>query len=159
MERNAKYVVRLDAAERGRLQAMVDQGKGSKTTRQRAFLLLKADEGEHGPGWADAKIAEAFEVGVRTVERTRRLLVTEGFEAVLVRKPSPHRQYRKLDGAQEAELVKLACSKPPAGRARWTLQLLADRLVERKVVVSIGREAVRTTVKKMTSSHGSASSG
>jgi Homeodomain-like domain len=148
MERKAKYVVRLDESERGRLQGLVDQGKGSKTTRTRAWILLKADEGEHGPAWPDGKIAEAFEVGVRTVERTRRLLVTEGFEAVLVRKPSTHRQYRKLDGAQEAELVKLACSKPPAGRARWTLQLLADRLVERKVVASIGREAVRTTLKK-----------
>lgn len=159
MERNAKYVVRLDELERGRLQEMVDRGQGSKTTRNRALILLKADEGEHGLGWADAKIAEAFDVGVRTVERTRRLLVTEGFETVLSRKPSPNRQYRKLDGAQEAELVKLACSKPPTGRARWTLQMLADRLVERKVVASIGREAVRTTLQKTTSSRGSASSG
>jgi transposase len=159
MERSAKYVVRLDESERGRLQEMVDRGRGSKTIRNRALILLKADEGEHGPGWADTKIAEAFDVGVRTVERTRRLLVTEGFEAVLSRKPSPNRQYRKLDGAQEAELVKLACSKPPTGRARWTLQMLADRLVERKVVASIGREAVRTTLQKTTSSRGSASSG
>jgi transposase len=159
MERTAKYVVRLGESERGRLQAMVDQGKGSKTIRARAWILLKADEGEHGPGWPDAKIAEAFEVGVRTVERTRRLLVTDGFEAVLVRKPSPNRQYRKLDGAQEAALVKLACSKPPAGRARWTLRLLADRLVALEVVPSIGREAVRTTLKKTTSSRGSGSSG
>ena len=159
MERKAKYVVRLDESERSRLQAMVDQGKGSKTTRTRAWVLLKADEGEHGPGWADGKIAEAFEVGVRTVERTRRLLVTEGLEAVLVRKPSPNRQYRKLDGAQEAELVKLAWSQPPRGRARWTLRLLTDRLVELQVVPSLGREAVRTTLKKMTSSRGSGSSG
>jgi transposase len=159
MERTAKYVVRLDELERGRLQEMVDQGKGSKTIRNRALILLKADEGEHGPRWPDTKIAEAFDVGVRTVERTRRLLVVEGFEAVLSRKPSPNRQYRKLDGVQEAELVKLACSKAPAGRARWTLQLLADRLVERKVVASIGREAVRTTLQKTTSSHGFASSG
>jgi transposase len=159
MERNAKYVVRLDEEERGRLQEMVDRGRGSKTIRNRAWILLKADEGECGPAWTDAKIAEAFGVGVRTVERTRRLLVTEGFEAVLSRKPSPNRKYRKLDGAQEAELVKLACSKPPTGRARWTLQLLADRLVERKVVPSIGREAVRTTLQKTTSSRGSGSSG
>jgi transposase len=159
MERQGKYVVRLDEAERARLQALVDQGKGSKMTRTRAWILLKADEGGDGPAWADAKIAEAFEVGVRTVERTRRLLVTEGFEAVLVRKPSPNRQYRKLDGVQEAELVKLACSTPPAGRARWTLRLLADRLVELEVVPSIGREAVRTTLKKMTSSRGCGSSG
>ena len=154
MERTAKYVVRLVESERGRLRELVDRGQGSKTIRNRAWILLKADEGEHGPGWPDAKIAEAFDVGVRTVERTRRLLVVEGFEAVLARKPSPNRQYRTLDGAQEAELVKLACSKPPAGRARWTMQLLADRLVERKVVASIGREAVRATLKKTTSSRG-----
>jgi hypothetical protein len=159
MERSAKFVVRLDEEERGRLQEMVDRGAGSKTIRNRALILLKADEGEHGPAWPDTRIADAFGVGVRTAERTRRLLVAEGFEAVLARKPSPNRQYRKLDGAQEAELVKLACSKPPAGRARWTLQLLADRLVERKVVASIGREAVRTTLEKTTSSRGSGSSG
>lgn len=159
MERKAKFVVRLDESERGRLQEMVDRGKGSKTIRNRALILLKADEGEHGPRWPDAKIAEAFDVGVRTVERTRRLLVVEGFEGVLARKPSPNRQYRKLDGAQEAELVKLACSKPPKGRARWSLQLLADGLVERKVVGAIGREAVRTTLQKTISSRGSGSSG
>ena len=127
--------------------------------RSEARVLLEAKENVFLRAEADTKIAEAFEVGVRTVERTRRLLVTEGFEAVLSRKPSPNRQYRKLDGAQEAELVKLTCSKPPAGRARWTLQLLADRLVERKVVASIGREAVRTTLQKTTSSRGSASGG
>lgn len=154
MERKAKYVVRLDESERDRLQEMVDQGKGPKTIRNRAMILLKADEGDGGPAWPDTKIADAFELGVRTVERTRRLLVVEGLEAVLARKPSPNRQYRKLDGVQEAELVKLVCSKPPAGRVRWTMQLLADRLVERKVVPSIGREAVRTTLQKTTSSRG-----
>ena len=149
MERNAKFVVRLDESGRGRLQEMVDRGKGSKAIRSRALILLKAGEGEYGPGWTDAKIADAFDVGVRTIERTRRLLVVEGFEAVLARKPSSDRQYRKLDGVQEAELVKLAGPKPPKGRARWTLQLLADRRVERKVVGSIGREAVRTTLQKI----------
>ena len=159
MARDAKFVVRLDKSERERLQNLVDRGLGSKTIRNRALILLKADESDGGPAWPDAQIADAFDVGVRTVERTRRLLVTEGFEAVLARKPSPNRQYRKLDGAQEAELVKLACSKPPAGRVRWTMQLLADRLVERNVVPSIGREAVRTTLQKTTSSRGSGSSG
>jgi hypothetical protein len=159
MERKAKSVVRLDGLERGRLQEMVDRGHGSKTIRNRALILLRADESEDGPGWPDAEIAEAFGLGVRTVERTRRLLVVEGFEAVLTRKPSPDRRYRKLDGAQEAESVRLACSKPPAGRVRGTLQRLADRLVERKVVASIGREAVRTTLEKTTSSRGSGSNG
>ena len=85
MERQAKFVVRLDGSERGRLQELVDRGRGSKTIRNRALILLKADEGEFGPAWTDAKIADAFGVGVRTVERTRRLLVVEGFEAVLAR--------------------------------------------------------------------------
>ena len=159
MGKDAKYVVRLDDSERERLQQILDRGTGLKTIRNRALILLKADEGTHGPAWSDVKIAEAFDVGVRTVERTRRLLVTGGFEAVLFRKPSPNRQYRKLDGVQEAELVMLACSKPPAGRARWTLQLLADRLVELEVIDSIGRETVRTTLKKTPSSRGYASSG
>jgi hypothetical protein len=159
MGKDAKYVVRLADSERERVQQMVDQGKGSKTIRNRALILLKADEGPNRPAWPDAKIAEAFDVGVRTVERTRRLLVTEGFEAVLARKSSPNRQYRKLDGVQEAYLVKLACSKPPAGRARWTLRLLADRLVALEVIDSIGREAVRTTLKKTISSRGSANNG
>ena len=159
MERNAKYVVRLDEAERTRLRDLVDRGRGSKSLRQRAFILLKADEGESGPGWTDAAIAEAFDVGVRTVERTRRSLVTEGFEAVLVRTPSPNRQYRKLDGAQEARLIAVACSDAPEGHARWTLQLLADQLVALKVVESISPECVRTTLKKTTSSRGSRSSG
>lgn len=159
MSREAKFIVRLEASERERLQGLVDRGTGSKTIRNRAWILLKADEGERGPAWPDAKIAEAFEVGLRTVERTRKLLVAEGFESVLARTPSPNRQYRKLDGVPEAELVKLACSKPPAGRVRWTLQLLADQLVERKIVDTIGREAVRTTLKKTFSSRGGRSSG
>ena len=91
MARNAKFVVRLDEAERTRLQTKMDRGKGSKTFRNRARILLKADEGEQGPSWSDAKIAEAFDVGVRTVERTRQALVENGFEAALVRKPSPNR--------------------------------------------------------------------
>ncbi|VTR94193.1 Transposase OS=Candidatus Contendobacter odensis Run_B_J11 GN=BN874_2480005 PE=4 SV=1: HTH_29 [Gemmata massiliana] len=159
MEQDAKFVVRLDEAERGRLQEMVDRGQGSKTIRNRALILLKADEGEGGSGWTDAKIAEAF--GVGGADRRAHAPVTRGrgLEAVLARKPSPNRQYRKLDGAQEAALVKLACSKPPHGRARWTLQLLADRLIELDVVPSIGREAVRTTLQKTTSSRGSASTG
>jgi transposase len=159
MGREAKYVVRLDEPERQRLQALVDRGKGSKIIRNRAWILLKADEGPAGPSWPDVKIAEAFDVGLRTVERIRRALVETGFEAVLSRKPSPDRQYRKLDGVQEAQLVKLACSTPPAGRARWTMALLADQLVELRVVDAISPEAVRTTLKKTRSSRGCGSSG
>ena len=148
MARDAKFVVRLDESERGRLQEMVDRGQGSKTIRNRALILLKADEGESGAAWTDAKIADAFGMGVRTVERTRRLLVVEGFEAVLARKPSANRQYRKLDGAQEARLVALTCSAPPEGQARWTMKLLADKLVELEVVASIDPVTVWRTLKK-----------
>lgn len=159
MGREAKYVVKLSAEERARLQGMVDRGERAKTVRARAAILLRADEAEGGLAWPDAKIAEALQVGLRTVERTRRQLVEEGLEATLVRVPSPNRQYRKLDGAQEAQLVRLACSPPPPGRAKWTMALLADRLVELKVIASIGVETVRTTLKKTCSSPGSSSSG
>ena len=159
MGREAKHIVELSAEERAELQEMVDRGRRSKTIRQRALILLRADQGEGGLAWPDAQIAEALQVGLRTVERTRKQLVEEGFEAVLVCPPSPNRQYRKLDGAQEAQLVKLACSAAPAGRAKWTMQLLADRLVQLQVVEAISAETVRVTLKKTCSSPGWSSSG
>ena len=107
----------------------------------------------------DEQIAELAQVGLSTVHRVRQRCVEEGLEAALQRKPSPQRQYRKLDGAQEAKLVALACSDPPAGRVCWTMQLLADKLVELDIVDSIGREAVRTTLKKTRFSRGERNSG
>src|SRR6478752_7763513 len=122
-----KYKVTLTAEEREQLHDLISAGKGSAKKLAHARILLKADAAPGGPAWADARIAEAAEVSVPTVERVRQRFVEQGFEAALVRKKQdrPSRQ-RKLDGAAEARLVALACSRPPDGRARWTLRLLAD---------------------------------
>jgi transposase len=157
MGKEAKYVVRLSDAERVQLSDLIARGRVSATVRQRALILLKADV--DGPAWTDEQIAELAQVGLSTVHRVRQRCVEEGLEAALQRKPSPQRQYRKLDGVQEAKLVALACSDPPAGRVSWTMQLLADKLVELDVIDFIGREAVRVTLKKMRFSLGEKPTG
>ena len=157
MGKEAKYVVRLTGEERLWLEQLVSGKRVAAAKALRARMLLKADA--DGPAWTDSRIAEAFEVGESTVHRLRERLVQEGLEAAVSRKPHSQTKPRKLDGAQEARLVAIACSAPPQGRARWTLSLLADRLVELQVVDSIGRETVRETLKKTTSSRGSSSSG
>ena len=148
MGKDAKYIVRLTAEERQRLQALVDGGRGAKSVRQRARLLLKADQAEEAPGWADERVAEFAEVSLSTVHRVRERFVEEGLDAALHKRPSPQRQFRKLDGVGEAKLIATACSQAPEGRCRWTLHLLADKLVELQVVDSISHECVRSTLKK-----------
>jgi transposase len=159
MGKEAKYVVRLTEEERGQLENLVARGRVAKTTRQRAQVLLRADQGENGPCAVDEAIADLVGVSLSTVHRVRQQFVEEGLEASLYRKPAVNRQYRKLDGAQEAHLVALACSPPPTGRVSWTMQLLADKLVELEIVESIGREAVRTTLKKTFFNPGARSNG
>ena len=159
MGKEAKYVVRLTPEERLALQTMVDKRQSAADKLLRARMFLKADVSEAGPGWTDEQIAEAFEVGVSTVHRLRQRLVEEGLDAALLRKPQAARRPTKLDGAQEAKLIAIACSEPPAGRARWTLQLLADKLVELEVVDSISDETVRQRLKKTTSSRGCIANG
>jgi transposase len=145
-----KYIVRLTAEERAHLEDLIRTGKRAASALIHARILLKADGGEGGPGWDDERIAEAVECGTSTVYRVRQAFVEEGLAAALFRKKPTDRQYRKLDGAQEAQLIALACGTPPEGRNRWTLQLLADRLVELEAVESISPECVRMTLKKRT---------
>jgi transposase len=159
MSKDAKYLVRLTVAERQHLLDLISTGKRAASVLARARILLKADAGERGPGLSDAAVARAVESSESTVHRVRQAFVEQGWDAALFRKKPSDRQYRKLDGAQEARLVALACSQPPAGRARWTLKLLADRLVRLEVVDSISPECVRMTLKKTTSSRGCNSSG
>ena len=154
MEGSIKFIVRLTAAERGQVEGMINRGKVGAEKRKRAHILLKADASPEGPAWSDAQIASALDVGVTTIHRTRQAYVEQGLEAALERKRPTGRQYRKLDGAQEAKLVAIACSPPPEGQARWTIKLLADKLVELEIVDSIGEETVRRTLKKTTSSRG-----
>jgi transposase len=150
-----KYLVTLTADEREQLAGLLSAGKRSALTLARARILLKADQADGGPAWPDDRIAEALDCGVRTVERVRQRFVERGLEQALGRKPQdrPSRE-RKLDGAAEARLIALACSAPPDGRAAWTLQLLADRLVELRVVDCVCDETVRRVLKKTRSSRG-----
>lgn len=148
------YRVVLDEAQRAELRTLVGSGSAPARMLTRARVLLKADHGEGGSGWSDAAIAGALDVNPSTVLRVRRQFAAEGLEATLARK-RPDRVYeRRLDGAQEARLVALACSAPPDGRARWSLRLLADELVRLEVVEGVSHETVRRTLKKTTSSRG-----
>ena len=144
----AKYKVTLTDGERETLTALVSKGRAAARKLIHARILLKADATPSGPNWSDAQITAALDVGESTVHRVRQAFVEVGLDAALNAKRPMNRQYRKLDGAHEARLVALACSPPPEGRKRWTLQLLADKFVELKVVDAIGRECVRTTLKK-----------
>ena len=150
-----KYLVTLTPEEREQLAGLLSAGKRSALTLARARILLKADQADGGPAWPDERIAEALDCGVRTVERVRQRFVERGLEEALGRKKQdrPSRE-RKLDGRAVARLIALACSQPPGGRAAWTLQLLADKLVELRVVDSVCDETVRRVLKKTRSSRG-----
>ncbi len=143
-----RYLVTLTDEERGGLEHLIRAGKGAARKRTRARILLEADCGSGGPDWDDASIAESVEVGIATVERTRKQFVEEGVEAALTRR-RPQREYqRKLDGDAEAHLIALACGEAPPGHARWTLRLLADQMVALEYVDTVSHETVRQTLKK-----------
>jgi transposase len=151
---NKKYIVHLTPDQRTMLEQLTRTGTTTAAMQRHARILLKADAGPNGPGWEDAAIATAVEVSVPTVERVRRQFVTNGLDMALRRKPTTRPSQRKLDGVQEAQLAAIACSPPPQGAERWTLALLADKLVELKVVDSIARDTVRVALKKTSSSRG-----
>ena len=150
-----KYKVTLTAEERQQLADLIAAGKAAAQKLAHARILLKADAADGGPAWPDARIAEAVETSIATVERVRQRFVEQGLEAALSRKQQdrPSRP-RKLDGRAEARLIAMACSAPPEGRKDWTMRLLADRLVELEVVDAISDETVRRVLKKTSSSRG-----
>ena len=130
-----KYVVRLSAEERDQLASLIRSGNRAAQLLTKARILLKADVSEAGEGWSDARIAEALDTSVATIQRTSRQLVEEGFEAALTRKiPSYSARPRIFDGAAEAKSIALACGPAPAGCARWTLSLLEEKVVELNIV-------------------------
>ena len=149
-----KYRVTLTPEERADLERLLGRGKAAARKLTHARILLKADEAPSGPGWADAAIAEALEVGPVTVARVRQRFVEAGLDAALVPKPTTRTYARKLDGRGEAHLVALACSAPPTGQKRWTLHLLADRLIQQRFAEAVSHETVRQTLKKTNSSRG-----
>lgn len=148
---NKKYIVRLTPEERKELETLVKKGTAQAYRIKHAHILLAVDA--DGPGWTDEETRAAYRCHLNTVINVRQRFVEHGFEAAMERKKrkEPARE-RILDGEKEARLIAVACSPPPAGRARWTLQLLADKLVALKVVDSISDQTVRRTLKKMSSS-------
>ena len=148
MNYNSKYVVRLTEEEREELKKLVNTGRSAAAKRRRAQVLLKADAGPKGSGPTDQTVSEALDVSVGLVHDTRQAYVEQGLAAALERKPACRHRGLKLDGTQEAQLIALACSPAPAGHGRWSLRLLADKLVELQIVESIGKDAVRSVLKK-----------
>lgn len=146
---NKRYVVRLTEGERAALGQLVSKGKAAARKRTHAQVLLKTDTGEHGPGWTDEQIVEAFELGARTVQSIRKRFVEEGLDAAIERKKQCRlSRQRVLDGEKEAKLVAVCCSEAPPGRTRWTLRMLGDELVRLEIVDSISHETVRQALKK-----------
>lgn len=148
------YKVTLTNEERARLTTLASKGKGNARHIRRAQILLLADENQPEGAWRDADIAKALKAHSRTVERTREKFVQQGLEAALNHARPQKKRSKVLDGAAEARLVQLACSEAPDGLERWTLQMLADKLIELEVVDTVSRETVRTTLKKMNLSLG-----
>ena len=149
----AKYHVTLTEEERTRLEALTKAGRVAARTVRHAWILLKADASPGAPAWPDAQIRDAFGVGWSTIARVRRTLVEDGLDAALYPKRPPPRLPTKLDGANEAHLVALACTAPPSGQERWTLRLLAEHFVTLEGE-TISHETVRRALKKTSSSRG-----
>ena len=148
------YRVTLTDEERADLTAIVTKGKGAARRITRSRILLLADENREDGGWKDADIVQALGVHQRTVERVREKCVLLGIEAALNHARPQKKREKILDGAAEARLVQLACSEAPDGHEQWSMQMLADKLIELEIVETVSRETVRTTLKKMNSSPG-----
>ena len=155
-----KYVVRLIADERAQLDDLIHKGKRSAALLTKSRILLKADVSEAGEGWSDSRIAEALDTSIANIERTRRQLVEEGFEAVLTRKYNPNSaRLRIFDGAAEAKLIALTCGPAPAGHAKWSLRLLEEKVVELNIVEKASDNTIGRTLKKTFSNRISSSNG
>ncbi len=150
-----KYIVQLDAKQRQMLESLLSGGKESARSQMHARILLKTDQGVQGSSWTDQQIAQTLDIGTAIVERVRRRFVEGGLIDALVRRPQPERPaQRKMDGELEARLVTLACSQAEGGRERWTMRLLADKLVQLGYVDQISHNTVWVTLKKTNSNRG-----
>ena len=151
----SKYIVKLEAEQRGGLEQMIRSGQAPARQLMHARILLKADSGEHGPNWPDTQISEALEVSVPTIWRVRRRFVEGGVDEALNRHAQPERPSKRIfDGEKEAHLIALTCGEKPEGEGRWSLRLLAERLVKVGEVDEVSHETVRQVLKKTNSSPG-----
>jgi transposase len=152
LDMKKRYPVHLTPSQREHLKQLISAGTESARKLIHARILLKADQSEGGPGLVDEAIAAAVEASQPTVSRVRKQYVEQGLEEALNRRAPSREYHRKLDGEQEAHLIAVACSSPPQGQARWSLRLLADRLVELEVVEEVSYQTVRRVLKKTNSS-------
>ena len=142
------YKVTLTKQEREELLRVIKKGKHTSQTYRNAYVLLNTDIGEHSDKIMNEEISKVLKVGMRTIDRIKKRFVEEGFEACLVRKPTSREYERKFDGEVEAHLISISCGEPPKGFARWSLRLLADKMVELNYVENISHESVRILLKK-----------
>lgn len=155
-----KYVVRLSGEERQQLEMLIRKGKGPARRLLKARILLKVDVSDAGPGWSDSRVIAALDTGASMLYRVRKQLVEEGLEAVLSRKQRATPAVTRIfDGEKEAKLIALACSKPPKGRARWTLRLLENKVVELGIVERASDSTIHRTLKKTVSNRIGGSAG
>lgn len=145
---NKKYIVELTLKERNSLEDVIKKNNAAAHKKRKARMLMKMDQGEFGPAWSDEKTAEAFDCQIITCQRLRKKLVEHGFENVLEHKNRKNDYARKISGREEAHLIALACSEPPEGRNRWTLRLLAEKMVELKFADACCKSTVSNVLKK-----------
>lgn len=151
-----RYVIDLTDAERAALREILSKNKVKRSTIIKAYILLKADR---SCGWTNADIASAYDVSTKKVEQLKKRFVEEGFEAALYRKPVTNAHRRKITGDEEAHLIALCCSQAPEGQERWTLRMLADKMVELDVIASVSHETIRRTLKKVNLNPGKRKNG
>lgn len=151
----SKYIVKLAREQRHSLEHLIGSGQAPARQLMHARVLLKADSGEQGPNWPDTHISEALEVSIPTIWRVRRRFVAQGLDAALTRRPQPERPSKRIfDGEKEAHLIALTCGEKPEGEGRWSVRLLAERLVKMGEVQQVSYETVRKVLKKTSSSPG-----
>ena len=155
----ARYKVSLTKEEHAQLQAVLSKGKHSSQLYRNACILINSDEGPYGNKLSNEQIAQVLQINNKTVERVKQRFVEEGFDACMDRKPYPKKDPKKADGDFEAHLIALSCSKAPEGYARWSLRLLADKMVELEYTDSVSHETVRQVLKKTKSNHGGSRDG
>ena len=143
-----RYTIKLTKSEVGELMDIINKGSHTSKTFRTAYILLNCDEGKHSEKVTNEQISKVLKVGMRTIDRVKKKFVEEGFEASLERRPTQRLYDLKMDGDTEAKLVTLCCSDPPKGFAKWSLRLLADKMVELKYVESISHVTVRSVLKK-----------
>lgn len=143
-----KYTIKLTKAEVEELRSIINKGSHTSQTFRTAYILLNCDEGKYSEKVTNKQISKVLKIGMRTIDRVKKKFIEEGFEAVLERRPTTRVYETKVDGDTEAKLVTLCCSEPPKGFAKWSLRLLADKMVELKYVESISHVTVRSALKK-----------